>query len=148
MGGAVVVAALASRPASRWYALLLAAAVTLAMNPRAAGDPGWQLSFVAVVALLVLATPLRARLGRRLPVGAAEVVAVSLAASLGTAPLIALHFGRLSLIGVPANVLVAPVVAPIMWLGALAAVAGQVSPAAAVPFITVAAWPLGFAAGI
>src|SRR5204863_4733396 len=121
--------------------------VTLAMNPRAVGDPGWQLSFVAVVALLLLAAPLRARLGRRLPPGAAEVVAVSLAASIGTAPLIALHFDRLSLVGVPANVLVAPVVAPIMWLGALAAVAGQLSPVLAAPFMAVAAWPLGFVAG-
>src|SRR4051794_41254570 len=64
MGAAGLVAALASRPASRWYALLLAAAVTLTLNPRSVGDPGWQLSFAAVVSLLLLATPLRARLGR------------------------------------------------------------------------------------
>ena len=51
MGAAVLVAALAWRPASRWYALLLAAAVTLALNPRAAGDPGWQLSFAAVLGI-------------------------------------------------------------------------------------------------
>ena len=48
MGAAGVVAALASRPSSRWYALLLAAAATLALNPRASGDVGWQLSFAAV----------------------------------------------------------------------------------------------------
>ena len=35
MGAAGIVAALAGRPASRSYALLLAAAVTLALNPRA-----------------------------------------------------------------------------------------------------------------
>ena len=54
MGVAGLVAALAGRPASRWYALGLAAAVTLALNPRAAGEPGWQLSFAAVVGLLAL----------------------------------------------------------------------------------------------
>ena len=59
MGVAGLVAALAGRPARRWYAVLLAAAVTLALNPRAAGEPGWQLSFAAVVALLVAAPPLR-----------------------------------------------------------------------------------------
>ena len=53
MGIAGLVAALAGRPARRWYALLLAAALTLALNPRAAGEPGWQLSFAAVAALLV-----------------------------------------------------------------------------------------------
>ena len=64
MGIAGLVAALAGRPARRWYALLLAAAATLALNPRAAGEPGWQLSFAAVVALLVGAAPLRARRSR------------------------------------------------------------------------------------
>jgi len=45
MGIAGLVAALAGRPASRWYALGLAAAVTLGVNPHAAAEPGWQLSF-------------------------------------------------------------------------------------------------------
>ena len=44
MGAAGLVAALAGRPRARWYALLLAAAVTLALNPRATGDIGWQLT--------------------------------------------------------------------------------------------------------
>ena len=48
MGAAGLVAFAASRPASASYALLLAAAVTLAANPRVAGDAGWQLSFAAV----------------------------------------------------------------------------------------------------
>ncbi len=58
MGIAGVVAALASRPTARWYALGLAAAVTLAIDPRATADIGWQLSFCAVAGLLVLAPPL------------------------------------------------------------------------------------------
>ncbi|MEA2403237.1 MAG: competence protein ComEC, partial [Thermoleophilaceae bacterium] len=48
MGLAGIVAMAVSRPASRWYALLFAATATLAWNPRAWGDPGWQLSFAAV----------------------------------------------------------------------------------------------------
>ena len=48
----------ASRPASRSYALLLAAAATLAWNPRAWADPGWQLSFAAVAGILALGVPL------------------------------------------------------------------------------------------
>jgi competence protein ComEC len=54
MGAAALVATLAGRPGSRWYALLLAAAATLALNPRVSGEPGWQLSFAAVLAMLVL----------------------------------------------------------------------------------------------
>ena len=61
MGVAGLIAALAGRPARRWYALLLAAAATLVLNPRAAGEPGWQLSFAAVVALLVGARRSRRR---------------------------------------------------------------------------------------
>ena len=40
MGAAGIAATAASRPGSRAYALLLAAVVTLAANPRAAADPG------------------------------------------------------------------------------------------------------------
>ena len=58
MGAAGIVAALAGRPRSRWYALLLAAAVTLALDPRATADVGWQLSFAAVVGILLFAAPL------------------------------------------------------------------------------------------
>ena len=64
MGGAGLVAALAGRPASRWYAVGLAVVVTLALNPRASGEVGWQLSFAAVVGLLALAPRWREGLRR------------------------------------------------------------------------------------
>ncbi len=59
MGLAGIVAMAASRPASRSYALLLAATATLAWNPRAWEDPGWQLSFAAVAGILAIGVPLR-----------------------------------------------------------------------------------------
>ena len=48
------------------------------------------------------------------------------AATLATAPLIAFHFGELSTVTLLANLLALPAVAPAMWLGMLAAAAGQV----------------------
>ena len=145
MGAAGLVAALAGRPASRWYALLLAAALTLAWNPHAAADPGWQLSFAAVLSLLALVPALRARLGAAgLPPMLTEALAVTIAATLGTAPLIALYFERLSLVSLPANVLAAPAVAPVMWLGTIAGSLGQVAPALAAPVAALAALPLGY----
>jgi competence protein ComEC len=145
MGVAGLVAALAGRPASRWYALLLAAAVTLVANPRAAEDPGWQLSFAAVLAMLALAPGLCAYLRRgRVPRGLAEAIAVTVAATLGTAPLIALHFERLSLVSLPANVLAAPAVAPVMWLGTIAGALAQIAPVLAAPVAELAALPLGY----
>lgn len=127
MGAAAVAAGLVGRPASRWYALGLAAVVTLALDPRAAGEPGWQLSFVAVLSLLLLAPRWRAVLVRVGTPGAlADVLAMTGAATVATAPVVAAHFGQASLVGVPANLLAAPAVAPVMWLGVLAAALGQV----------------------
>ena len=60
MGAAGLIAALADRPRSRWYAVLLAAAITLAINPRADGDVGWQLSFAAVIGIMLWARRLAA----------------------------------------------------------------------------------------
>jgi competence protein ComEC len=139
MGVAGLVAALAGRPARRWYALLLAAAATLMLNPRAVGEPGWQLSFAAVVALLVGAKPSREALARRMPEPVADALAITVAATVGTAPLMALHFGQLSLAALPANLLAAPAIAPVMWLGVVAGVAGQIAAPLALPFSTLTA---------
>ena len=161
MGAAGVLAALAGRPASRWHAVLLAALVTLLINPRSSGDPGWQLSFAAVLAILALARPVADALSRPasdgdgartgglgLPRPMADAAAVTLAATLGTAPLIAFHFERLSVASIPANLLAAPAVAPIMWLGMLSAVAGQVAAAPAALLNALCVYPLGYVAWV
>ena len=221
MGAAGLVAALAGRPTSRWYALLLAAALTLALNPRAAEDVGWQLSFASVIAILALHRRLRTailggdggpepdagraagadttararhlatrvvrryvreparaaetghtllpppvefthpvvdaataaavavstkkarRWRRAVREAAADVAALTIAATLGTAPLLCLHFGQLSLVSLPANLFAAPAVAPVMWLGTLAGVLGG---PVAVMLNDVAAVPLSYLA--
>lgn len=138
MGLAGIAAMAASRPASRSYALLLAAAATLAWNPRAWADPGWQLSFAAVVGILALGVPLGKVLRRAVEELApampralrwsahalADGVAITVAATVATAPLLAHHFDSVPLAGLPANVLALPVVAPAMWLGMLKILAG------------------------
>jgi competence protein ComEC len=145
MGAAGIVAALAGRPASRSYALLLAAAVTLALDPHAAEDPGWQLSFAAVLSILALARRLRTlAVAAGAPGALADAAGLTVAATLGTAPLLALHFGRVSLASLPANLLAAPAVGPIMWLGMLAAVAGQAAPDAAALVNAVNQLPLAY----
>lgn len=126
MGAAALTAGLAGRPVARWYAFGLAAVVTLAMDPRATSDPGWQLSFAAAGAILVLVPRWREALTRRgLARGVADVLATTVAATLVTAPIVAADFGRGSLVALPANVLAAPVVGPVMWSGVTAAVLGQ-----------------------
>lgn len=124
MGAASLVAMAAARPLSRWYALGLAACVTLALEPLAYGDPGWQLSFAAVAGILLVAPGIRRALDG-LPRLAAEGIAMTVAATLATAPLVAHHFGSVSVAGLVANVVALPLVAPIMWLGMLRAGLGQ-----------------------
>ena len=131
MGAAGVLATLAGRRASRFYALLLALAVTLAVDPGVAADIGWQLSFAAVTGIFLLAGPLRGAIAARIGAGGwrgalAEGAAVTIAATLATAPLIAFHFETLSTTTLVANLLALPAVAPAMWLGMAAAAASQV----------------------
>jgi competence protein ComEC len=145
MGAAGLVAGLAGRPAARGYALLLAAAVTLAANPRSLDDPGWQLSFAAVGAIALLSRRIATALAAgRLPGALAEAAGLTLAATAGTAPLLAFHFGQLAPVGVPANLIAAPVIAPVMWLGMIAASAGSLVPAIATLCNGLAAFGLAF----
>jgi len=143
MGAAGLVAGLASRPTSRWYALLLAAVVTLAIDPLACEQPGWQLSFAAVTAIALLAAPLRALFeSRGAPPGLSEPLALTAAATIGSAPVAAASFGTLSLVSLPANLAAALLVAPVTWLGIVAALVGQLSATLAAPLTWLAYWPL------
>ena len=132
MGAAAIAATAVGRPASRWYVLLLAAAATLVLSPRVAGDPGWQLSFAAVAGIALLVPGMRRWL-RWLPGPLAEGVAVTAAAVLATAPLLAHHFGAVQLVALPANLAALPAVAPIMWLGMVQAALGALGSAALLP---------------
>jgi competence protein ComEC len=131
MGAAGVLATLAGRRASRLYALLAALGVTLAIDPGVAADVGWQLSFAAVTGIFLLAAPLRTAIAARIGGGGwrgalGEGMAVTIAATLATAPLIAFHFETLSTTTLLANLLALPAVAPAMWLGMASAAAAQV----------------------
>jgi competence protein ComEC len=154
MGALNLLATLAGRRSSRLHGLLVAALVTLAIEPKIAADVGWQLSFAAVLGILALAPPLAGvmtgRLGLRRGLGRAlaDGVAMTAAATLATAPLIAFHFGEFSTVSVLANVMAMPAVAPAMWLGMLAAVAGQVPGLSVVPLNALAAPLLAYVAQV
>ena len=63
----------------------------------------------------------------------ADALAVTAAATLATAPLMALHFEQVSLASLPANLVAAPAVAPVMWLGMGSIALAQVAPALCAP---------------
>jgi len=87
----------------------------LVLEPGALLRPGFQLSYAGALGLVVGYRPLSewisrftgGRLPRHLPGG----LAAGIAATLATLPLVAWHFGRVSLIGIPVTLLVTPLVA-------------------------------------
>jgi competence protein ComEC len=129
-GALVAVAWLGSRPVSRWHLLACGAALVLALDPLELMDPGFQLSFSAVLAIFLVAPRLRGALG--------SAAAVSVACTVVTAPIVWWHFGRASPLAIPANLLALPAVAPILWLSLAAVVVHAVWPPLATPLLDLA----------
>jgi competence protein ComEC len=116
-GALASLAWLAARPRDRWYFLLAGACVLLAWNPYSLLEPGFQLSFSAVAAIFVAVPAVEQRLeGYPMPKPLAEVLAVSAACGVVTAPILWLHFGSVPLYSVPANALAWPAVAPLLGI--------------------------------
>ncbi len=126
MGCVVLAGAHAGRRSSALPALSAATICLVLVDPLLARSAGFALSVLATAGIVVLAVPLRERLPARLPRWLAEALAVPLAAQIACAPLIVAVFGRLSLVAIPANALVAPAVAPATIAGAAAAVVAPV----------------------
>jgi len=112
MAIAVYLAKLLGKPASVIWILLLTIGGMLLINFSYLTDIGFQLSVMATIGL-VLWQP-------------KNELQTTLAANAMVIPLILHHFGQLSLYAVPANLLVAGVVAPITYLTGLGLVAGPV----------------------
>lgn len=106
-------------------ALAVACLGLLCWDPFLIHVPGFQLSALATVGILVVAPKLAAAFGKSKLAAAASV---TLGAQLTVAPLIALTFHRFSVIALPANLLALPAVAPATVLGFAAAATGLVWP--------------------
>ena len=134
---------LASRPSDRWHVLALGALVLLAWTPRSLLEPGFQLSFLAVAAILV-SVPRLAQVAERWPVPRAivDVVGISAACGVVTAPVLWLQFGVVPLWSVPANVLAEPAMPLLLGSGLAAALVAPIAPTAAVAM----SWLAGLAA--
>ena len=105
-----------------WNTFALAAFCILVVSPASLFDCSFQLSFVSVAAILYLnprfsipfvkKTPGFPGLSRpwyhALALQGMAVLTVTLSATLGTAPLVALYFNRCSPWGIPANLIVVP----------------------------------------
>ncbi|MBE9101291.1 ComEC/Rec2 family competence protein [filamentous cyanobacterium LEGE 07170] len=132
MGCAVLLATVSERKVNPFGSLLLAAVVLLAMNPLWVWDLGFQLSFVATLALLVTVPALMRRLDW-MPVAIASLIAVPLAAYIWTLPLQLHVFGVMSPYSIGLNVVTSSLITLISAGSAIAALLGFFS-------ITLGSW--------
>jgi len=115
MGSLYLLAEAVGRRGDALNALALAAIVMTALDPNALLDIGFQLSCAATIGLIVAAGPLAQLLQRwRFPALLAAPIGATLAAEWFTLLLSLHHFGRISRVTLPANLLAEPLVAPIM----------------------------------
>ena len=142
--GAITLLAVVTRRRRQALPALAAAVVALMIAaPELAVDAGFALSVSATAALVVIAPAWSRRLtARGWPRPLADAVSVALAAQLVTAPLVAGISGSVSLVGVVANLLVAPVIPPITVVGTAAAALCPLWPAGAELLIRFAGPPV------
>ncbi len=115
-------------------------AAVLAYNPQLVYSTGFQLSVAAVFGILLLRKPLQSLVEKTLlrpvkkpPRGLTDLISVSLAAQISTSPIVAATFDEVSVIGVLTNLVAVPLSGPILTLGLLGSLAGNVAPALAYP---------------
>lgn len=144
-GAAAFAGTLLDREGSAANALGLATLAVLAVEPGSLLDPSLQLTLASVAGLVALATPIRGAIPvARPPAGSwrARLVepilgglAATLAASLATAPVLALQFRRLPALGILSNLAGVPIGTALTAVTALAAVAAAVAPPLATPLL-------------
>jgi competence protein ComEC len=141
--GAIGLVGLASgRPRAALPALAAGVAGLVLLDPELSADPGFALSVLATAGLLLLAPRWRDALRRRgWPAWAAEALAVPAAAQVACGPVVAGLSGSVSLVAVPANLVVVPAIAPATLLGVAAAVLSPVWPGGAEFAAWLGHWP-------
>lgn len=138
VGGVAAAAYMRGRDFDFLPALGVAMMCIVVMDPGAATGISFQLSFAAAFGISVLHRPLGRLLRARH--GASSLLSATLAAQLSVAPLLLHHFGEMSLLAPAGNLLVIPLVAPLMGMAMLSTLLGMVGVPAAGPLMRGAAF--------
>ncbi|MDR0432825.1 MAG: ComEC/Rec2 family competence protein, partial [Bifidobacteriaceae bacterium] len=110
MGGVTLLALALGRGRAAIGALGASLLVMLCIDPWMSRDYGFALSVVATGALIIIAPRWQQVLARRMPRPLAAALAVPAAAQAACSPIIVLFSGKVSLVGVAANLAAAPAV--------------------------------------
>ncbi|MBC6480132.1 MAG: ComEC/Rec2 family competence protein [Hormoscilla sp. GM7CHS1pb] len=129
MGFGALLALLTDRKVKPLGSLLLAAVLLLAIDPQWIWNLGFQLSFLATLGLVVTVPGLVQRLDW-LPPAIASTIAVPLAASIWTLPLLLYSFGQVSPYSIFVNIITTPLISAIALGGFISALAAVIWPAA------------------
>jgi len=131
----VLAAKLLGRQVSPLHFTTTMLAAVLAYNPLLVYSSALQLSVAAVFGILLLRDPLNALVERtvlrtfdRPPRAVCNLISVSLAAQVSTAPIVTATFDEVSPVGVLTNLIAVPISGPILTLGLLGSLLGNVAP--------------------
>ena len=116
MYGLYIIAFYQHRPYDGLHALGVVGVVSLMINPLTLFTVSFQLSFTATASIILLYPKFEKGLVF-LPKFIRGLVAVTLAAQLGTLPLMAYYFGQISIISIVANLLLMPSMGLLLSLG-------------------------------
>ncbi len=125
MGFAVLIGIGLKRKVKRLGLLLLTAVALLLFNPLLIWDLGFQLSFLATLGLLTTAQPIIKCL-EWLPPTIAALIALPLAASIWTLPLLLHNFSVVAIYSLPANIITSPLISVITIGGIISALTSLV----------------------
>jgi competence protein ComEC len=127
MGFAALVGLALQRKVKQLGSILLAATILLIFNPLWIWDLGFQLSFLATLGLIITVPPIIKRLDW-LPPAIASLIAVPLAATIWTLPLILLIFSVVTVYSLPLNILSTPLISVISIGGMFSALVSLILP--------------------
>jgi competence protein ComEC len=127
MGFAALIGLGLKRKVKQLGSLLIAAMLILLFNPLWIWDLGFQLSFLATLGLIVTVPAISKRLGW-LPPAIASLIAVPLAATIWTLPLLLHIFSVITVYSLPLNILATPLISLISIAGMGSALVGLILP--------------------
>jgi len=136
MAGVTLTGMLLWRKPDVYCSLAFSAIIILLCNSFMLFDPGFILSFLATLSLVILYNPIFGKLPKWLPKFVRDVLTGTVAAQVGVIPVIAYSFNTFSVISVFSNLLIVPLTGLFTVLAAITAILGNLY------------MPLGMSAGL
>ena len=119
----LITAKLSGRSTNGFNSISIAALILLLLDPSEIFNPGFQLSFSAVLSILIIYPIFSEKINKiKLNIYIRNIllfISVSIAAQLGTLPFTLVYFNKLSVVSIAANIIVIPTIGIIVALAIL-----------------------------